>query len=170
MGIAEAPGYYESLKGLPLQGKTGDIVRGFMNGDDLPAFEECYWTNLYKEYEGKDHEYTQAELERDAPELHAEFARVQPSTVITMGRHSTRYFLGDVDMEEVEALPWRTTFDGRAIVVWPVVHPAAGFHNPDIQAHITYGFQQLAVYFAGGIEARTLFDDPYAGEEDYGGG
>src|SRR5574341_1159394 len=167
MGVAEAPGWQEDQAGIPLVGKTGDLVRTYFDGLQLPDFDEVFWTNLYRQYGGKDHEYTKEELARDEPELLEEVSRVHPEVVVAMGRHSTRYFLGDVDMEDVHAIPWVAQFQGRELVVFPCLHPAAGFHNPEVQALITYDFQQLSIYLQGGIEPRVLFEDPYAGKEDY---
>ena len=167
MLVAECPGYYEGLKGVPLVGKTGDEVNRYLDGANLPSRHEIFLTNLYREFVFQGYEYTLADLRRDEPDLHEEFARVRPSLVITLGRHSTRYFLGDVDMDDVHAIPWTSEFQARPIVVFPIFHPAAGFHDPSVQAYISYGFAQLAAYRRGGIAPRILFDDPFEGKEQY---
>ena len=40
MLVAECPGYYEGLKGIPLVGKTGDEVNRYLDGVNLPTRSE----------------------------------------------------------------------------------------------------------------------------------
>lgn len=147
-------------------GKTGKELNRYLDGINLPSRQEVYLTNLYREYRGKGYEYTESDLSRDGPELRDEVERVCPTLVITLGRHSTRFFLGDVDMESTHAIAWRDpTGDSRTI--FPIFHPAAAFHNPEISSYVAYGFQQLAAFLKGDVDVRTLFDDPYEGNEQY---
>ena len=161
MIVGEGPGVEEDRKGIPFVGKTGRELDRFLDGIGLPRRSECFLTNLYREYRGKD-EYTDADLLRDGPGLEAEFDRGKPEVVITLGRHSTRWFLGDVDMESSHSIPWSVTgFRGRDFTVFPIFHPAAGMHNPEISAWVTYGFGQLSTFLRGALEPRTLFSDNY---------
>jgi len=161
MVVAEGPGPEEDRKGIPLVGKTGKEFDRYFNGDRLPERREIFVTNLYRQYGGKNYEWTAEDLERDSLLLLDEFRRVCPRLVITMGRHSTRYFLGDVSMDDVHGLPWTIDFHGRGITVFPLYHIAAGFHNPEISGYVSYDFQQLEAYFDGKLTARRLYDDPF---------
>ena len=161
MIVGEGPGVEEDRKGIPFVGKTGRELDRFLDGIGLPRRSECFLTNLYREYRGKD-EYTDADLLRDGPGLEAEFDRGKPEVVITLGRHSTRWFLGDIDMESSHSIPWSVAgFRGQDFAVFPIFHPAAGFHNPEISAWVTYGFGQLSAFLRGALEPRTLFNDEY---------
>ena len=160
MVVGEGPGWEEDLSGSPFVGKTGKELNRFFDGVNLPHRRECFVTNLYREYGGKDYEFTDADLQRDAPDLQRELARVQPQLVITLGRHATRFFLGDVDMDSTHAIPWQSPETvGRTI--FPVFHPAAAFHNSEISAWVTYGFGQLSTFLRGQLEPRILFNDEY---------
>lgn len=60
---------------------------------------------------------------------------MRPTHIITMGRVSTRWVLGDVDMEMVHGIPRPYTFvdfdhEPHEAVVIPTYHPAAGLHDP----------------------------------------
>jgi hypothetical protein len=46
-------------------------------------------------------------------------------------------------------------------VVFCCFHPAAGFRSPEASALVSYDFAQLAVFAAGGLKPRKLYDDPY---------
>jgi uracil-DNA glycosylase family 4 len=157
-------------------GKTGDEVNRHLDGIDLPVRSEWFVTCLIKQWAGKDGEYSNADIERDAPELYRELTRVKPKLIVTLGRASARYFLGDVDMDEVNGMSYYlpTTWEGPT---WwkkdsrPVVHsvynPAAGFRVPDIQAKVWDGFRQLGFLLADKVSPRELFFDEFEGKEDY---
>lgn len=110
MLIGEGPGYYEDRQGRPFVGQTGTELDVYLDGDLLPSRDQIFLTNLYRQYGGKDYEYTQADFERDEPFLIKEFREVQPELIITMGRPATRYLLGDVDLEDVHGLFWNIEF------------------------------------------------------------
>lgn len=169
MLVAEKPGLEEGRKGVPLVGKTGRELDRYLDGIDLPCREDLFLTNLYREFVDKDYEYTAEDLARDAPDLVAELHEVRPTFVLTMGREATRWFLGDVDMDDVHALPWYVpaTFphqwepeSGEPPIILPLYHIAAGFRNPDVAGLVSYDMQQAAAFFRGEIKPRTLYDDP----------
>lgn len=168
MLVVEGPGREEDKAGRPLVGKTGRELDRFLDGNDLPARGDIFLTNLYRQYGGKGYEFTPEDYERDAPELSRELQEVLPSIILTMGRHSTRFFLGDVDMDDVHGLPWYLpeTCEGypcppEGVIVFPCYHIAAGFHSPDIAGTVLYDFMQAASFFRGELKARKMYDDPY---------
>src|SRR3990167_7820359 len=77
----------------------------FFNGADLPSRQDIYTTTLIKEWGGKDYDYIASDYERDEPEFVTELQAVQPRIIVTLGRDVSRWFLGDVDMEEVHGIP-----------------------------------------------------------------
>ncbi len=159
MFVGEGPGFHEDRAGKPFVGKTGEELDRYLNGVDLPVRGDVFLTNIFREYGGKDYVYTTADLARDEPDLLAELQRVQPKIVVSLGRYATRYFLGDVDMDAVESIPFYSpTMEG--VVVFPIIHPAAGMHNPEMSPYVVKGFKQLAAYVDGLLDARQLFDDP----------
>lgn len=159
MIIGEHPSKSDAFVGRPFMGRRrrpNELDR-FLNGVELPQRAECYLTYWIKEWAGDDGVYLAADYERDLPLLEREINRVNPSVIVALGREVTRYFLGDVDLESVYAIPWTT----ERAVVFPNYNPAAGFRSPEISAQVTYGFSQLAATLNGDIMPRLLFDDPY---------
>ena len=170
MLVGESPGWEEDRHGRPFVGKTGKELNTWLDGDRLPAREDIFITNLYRLYQGKDHEWNTEDLARDEPDLIRELHEVQPTYVITMGRHSTRWFLGDVSLDDVHGIAWYPHADApihthyetpHDFVIFPLVHLAAGFHNPEMSGIILYDFQELIAYFAGDREPRRLFEDQH---------
>jgi len=156
MFIGEAPGEQEDRQGLPFVGKAGAVLNGLIRQELGPLGWErgdIYVTNLLKERPPGNRDPLPEEIERDAPELEAEIGACEPRLVVTLGRFSTRYFLGpDADMETVHGMAWPVP--GRAFKVFPIVHPAAGLHSPEMYALTAFGFENLARYLDGEDEDR----------------
>src|SRR4249920_3236684 len=158
----EGPGPAEDRRGEPFVGKTGDEIDRLLDANGLPSRHEIFLTNLYREYRGKDYEYTAADLERDEPELLAELGRVRPTTVVPLGRIAARWFLGDVDIQAVQGLPYQISgerWGDAELVCLPLVHPAAGLHSSDLSPYVVSGFAALADYLKGRLAPRRLYDD-----------
>lgn len=160
MLVGPYPGFHEDRSGVPFTGKVGEELDRFLNGADLPERDDWYLTNLYKFYGGKDYVYTASDLEIATDELTREVRRVQPKLLVTMGREVTRLFLGDVDITDVESIPWIDPNDHDR-VIFPLVHIAAGMRNPELSPYVVNGFAELGNYLAGRIEPRLMYDDPY---------
>ena len=156
----------EDRRGKPFVGKTGQEMRRYFDGVDLPDFDRgVFRSNVYRYYGGKDYEYTAEDFVRDEPDLIDEFQQVQPKVVVAVGRYAARYCLGDITLDETHGLPWRApeSLLGSSCeppVVFVTYHPAAGFRSPEASALVSYDFKQLALYAAGKIEPRALYDDP----------
>lgn len=163
--LGEHPTRDDAKTGRPYSGRIAkDLFYRYFNGMTLPGRDDLYLTYLIKEWNSAG-EYGAADYARDEPLVRAELAKVNPKLVIALGREPSRFFLGDVDMDEVQGLPWLCRgFDeidnGGDFVVFPIYSPAAGMFSPEMQSQIAYGFTQLEAYFKSVLPARTLYDDP----------
>lgn len=171
--VGEGPGFFEDRTGYAFAGKTGEELNRHLDGVNLPSRDDVFCTNLYRRYRGKNYVWQAADLEEGEPLLIAELNECQPKVIIPLGRHATRWFLGDVDMDDVRSLPWLLG-DHKLLptlapntVVFPIVHPAAGMHNSEMAPYVVTGFQALGQYLDGELEPRRLYDDPLAGKEHY---
>jgi uracil-DNA glycosylase family 4 len=77
--------------------------------------------------------------------LKQDLAAVKPKVIITLGREVTRYFLGDVNLEDVYALPHRWCNS----VLIPCYQQ---MYDADLQPLIWYGFEQAARILRGEIK------------------
>jgi uracil-DNA glycosylase family 4 len=169
--VGEYPNKDDAKSGRPFSGKSyrANELDRFLDGISLPARHEMYVTTWVKDWCGPDGDYTADDYLRDEPELISELKAVRPTVIIALGRETTQFFLGDVDMEEVHGISWRLPVDSSrrglfadpdAVVVFPVYNPAAGFRSPELSAAVTYDFNQLAGFLDGAYDARILYDDP----------
>ena len=157
--VGPYPGHWEDRTGRPFCGKAGDELDRLLDINRLPPRERIYLTNLHKQFKGQDYVYTAADVDVAWPWLQAELAKVKPKTIVTMGRDVTRLYLGDVDITDVEGVPWVNPANPSQ-VIFPVVHVAAGMRNPELSPYVIRGFQELGQYLRGKVPARVLFDDP----------
>lgn len=166
MFVGEGPGVMESKTGIPFHpaAPAGAELGRYLDGYRLPTRDEIFITNLVKEWEGgsatkKNQQVTAEDILRDEWELREELLAVKPKLVVTLGRHSTRWFLGkDVDMEAVHGVlfhvfiePHPVTAPGimAGVYVLPCYHPAAGLHQPELAARTAYDLNQLSIILQG---------------------
>lgn len=170
MIIGEWPSKEDARSGRPLSGKVGRELDRAFDGVHLPTRHEVYTTTWIKDWCGEDGEYSADDFARDLPDLETEIRAAQPTCIIALGRGVTRYFLGDVDLDETFGISWylpvdspaRALFhDPGAVVVFAAYSPAAGFRSPELSARISYQWSQLEAVLDDSLPARILYDDPY---------
>ena len=161
--VGEAPGIDEDRLGRPFVGKAGRELDRYLDGARLPIREHVFITNVVRERpttkSGANREPTQAEIDRDRPELELELQIVQPRTLVTLGRTASRAFLGDVDIETVHGLPHKIPHPFIE-TVFPCYHPAAALHSPELQAFVQYDMARLALHLRGQLPPRVRDTKP----------
>ncbi len=158
MWVGEAPGEHEDRSGRPFVGKAGIILDSLIEDHLEPLGirrRDLYLTNLVKERPPNNRDPLPEEIERDAPELAMELEACQPRLIVTLGRFATRRFLGEwADMETCHGMAWPAQVGEREVEVFPVYHPAAGLHNPDLYAYTAFDVENLARYLDGETQDR----------------
>jgi uracil-DNA glycosylase family 4 len=175
MVVGSEPGWREDAEQRPFVGNTGDELDRYLGTCGLNR-RLVYLTNVFRHYwrekdqgprPGEHYEYGYHELKE-------ELRRVQPRMIITLGREATRFFLGDVSMDETWGLHLKLPEEAHArldmlrpdVTICPQIHPAAGFHSPEAASQTLVGFENLRRIIQGHVPARGLYDDPYP-DTDY---
>lgn len=165
----EGPGWKEVSQHRPFVGATGDELNRLLASIGWSR-RDFFLSNLYRMLPpGKNVPYTAEQLALSEPYLHRELKRANPSIIVAMGRQAARYFLGDVDINEVWGLHLTPPPELRArlpflrpdVTIAPLVHIAAGFHNPESSSYVVAGFQELKRILAGEVVARDLYADAF---------
>lgn len=171
MLVGSTPGYKEMLRGTPFVGPTGEEVDRLLA---LIGFPRALWflTNFFRRpaprIDNKEMPRPGEDYEIAGHHLKLELARVQPKLIVPLGREAIRYFLGDVDTDEVWGLHLKPPADVQVrlpmlrkdVTIAPQVHPASGFHSPEASNQVLRGFELLARILKGKTPARYLYDDP----------
>jgi uracil-DNA glycosylase family 4 len=140
-------------------GRSGEELDRFLDTYGIDP-DSCFITNIGRVFRIGNPDPLPDDITMWEPLLHEELNAARPIWIAAVGRISTRYFLGDVDMEAVHGipfavnLPWLDNGRGGKVVVIPIYHPAAGFHSTELQANIAYDFAQLAATLDGRLTPR----------------
>lgn len=167
--VGEGPGFDEdqaarSTKdeyGVPFVGRSGSELDRFLTTYGIDP-DRCMITNIGRVFKFGNPDPTAVDIAQWEGILHDEINSADPLWIAAVGRISTRYFLGDVDMDTVHGIPYIVTIPwlhngrGGRVVVIPVTHPAAGFYATEVQAVIAYDFAALDATIDGRLPPRDM--------------
>ena len=122
--IGEAPGKNEDLQGLPFVGAAGRFLNEMLAMIGLTR-DDIYITNIVKYRPPNNRDPLPEEKSVFLPYLESQLEVIQPTLVVTLGRHSLNCFLPDLQISAVHGQPKR--YQGR--VYLPLFHPAAALYN-----------------------------------------
>jgi len=147
MFIGEAPGYWEDVKGRPFVGAAGKLLDELLSSIDLNR-GDVYIGNIIKHRPPNNRDPRRDEVEACSPYLDRQIEIVEPSILLTLGRHSARYVLSKVNVEmkgitEVRGRIYVGKLYGFAVRVMPTFHPAAALYNPEYRSALEEDFQRM---------------------------
>lgn len=166
MVIAEAPGPEEDKFGRPMVGTSGQEARHHLDINGISRFG-VWIDNVIKCKPEGNRDPSPLEI-TTCTESHliGVLLELRPKFVITMGRVSTRWALGKVDMEMSHGIPRTVNLFGLDTVVIPTYHPAAGLHDPS-QLVLFHSDMVIAGKVVKGEIAPHPPIDEWAGIEAY---
>lgn len=154
MIVGEAPGEDEDRRGRPFVGKTGQEMDNYLSRVGIPR-DRCYVTNLVKCRPPGNRDPHVDEVDGCSIILLQELYDAQPRFVVTAGRHATRFFLGDVNMEMVHGIPHRIATPYPCVVI-PVYHPDLGLHDTTNMSVIMADFIAVKDTMMGKLAIREV--------------
>ena len=122
--IGEAPGKNEDEQGKPFVGAAGKFLNEMLEMIGLER-KDIYITNIVKYRPPNNRDPYPEEKADFLPYLQAQLDIIEPTLVVTLGRHSLNCFLPDLQISQVHGHPKR--YKGR--VYLPLFHPAAALYN-----------------------------------------
>src|SRR6201993_2360478 len=137
--IGEAPGKNEDLQGKPFVGAAGKFLNEMLEMIGLKR-EDIYITNIVKYRPPNNRDPLPDEKKEFLPYLQSQLEVIQPTVLVTLGRHSMNCFLPDLQISQVHGQPKRVHLrlkadasDNFEVVVLPLFHPAAALYNNDMR-------------------------------------
>lgn len=146
--IGEAPGKKEDIQGTPFVGAAGKFLDELLARIDLRR-SDIYITNIVKYRPPDNRDPRPAEKAAFWPYLLQELMVIDPTVIVTLGRHSMGYFLPDATIGAVHGQPQTINValpSGDGQVTWtllPLYHPAAALYNGRLRQTLTDDFTQL---------------------------
>lgn len=140
--IGEAPGKNEDLQGIPFIGAAGKFLDQMLAEADMVR-SDIYITNIVKYRPPDNRDPKPEEKKAFWPYLVKELQIIQPTIVVTLGRHSMSYFLPKAKIGEVHGQPKRVQFGDVKLIIMPLYHPAAAMYNGDLKATLLEDFAKV---------------------------
>lgn len=140
--IGEAPGAKEDAAGRPFVGSAGKTLDGLLAGIGLTR-ADVYVTNVVKFRPPDNRDPTQEEKDACMPFLEEELAIIRPAVIVPLGRHALAHFFPDATIGDAHG---KAHARQGAPTVFPMYHPAAALHNPNLRQTLKDDFAALGAY------------------------
>ncbi|MEK7556579.1 MAG: uracil-DNA glycosylase [Patescibacteria group bacterium] len=137
--VGEAPGVEEDKQGRPFVGAAGKFLNQLIESIGWKR-EDVYIANLIKHRPPNNRDPLPIEIEAYTPWLDKQLDIIKPKLIVTLGRYSMAYFLGEgLSITKVHGQPKRK--GGR--VVMPMYHPAAALYRGDLRPVLAAEFKKI---------------------------
>ena len=140
--IGEAPGKQEDIQGLPFVGASGKFLNELLASIDMSR-DDVYITNIVKYRPPGNRDPSKQEKTEFLPYLMKQIEIIQPTVIVTLGRHSMMQFLPDAKIGEVHGE--KVTLENDVVLV-PLYHPAAAMYNGKLRQTLIDDFAKLKSY------------------------
>lgn len=130
--VGEAPGFHEDRAGTPFAGRAQDLLEGLLAGIGL-ALDDVYVATVLKCRPPGNRDPLPEETAACEPYLYRQLELVRPRVVATLGSFATELLSGRaLGITRVHGRPQEVTLGGRAVVLYPLFHPAAALYTPSM--------------------------------------
>ncbi|MBI1833265.1 MAG: uracil-DNA glycosylase [Candidatus Andersenbacteria bacterium] len=137
--VGEAPGAREDALGRPFVGAAGKFLDELIASIGLKR-ADIFIANLIKHRPPGNRDPLPEEIEAYAPYLEKQMSIIEPKIIVTLGRHSMQYFLGEgLSISKIHGQPKRR--NGR--IVMPMYHPAAALYSGNLRPVLKADFAKL---------------------------
>jgi uracil-DNA glycosylase family 4 len=144
MFIGEAPGAREDEQGLPFVGPSGQLLEKLLGRIGLSR-AEVFITNLVKCRPPVNRDPLPDEVAACSIYLKRQLALVQPTLVVTLGRHALYgIYPKSAPISKVHG----SLIKGKRFTLLPVFHPAAALRSPSTMRELESDFDAIAAYLA----------------------
>ncbi len=133
--IGEAPGLNEDRQGRPFVGAAGQFLDELLGSVGWRR-DEVYITNVVKCRPPQNRDPEADEIAACAPFLQRQFEILEPTLVVTLGRHSMARFLPGARIGQVHGTvrPAPEGSPAEGTDIFAMYHPAAALHQGSLKA------------------------------------
>lgn len=155
MFIGEAPGFHEDQRGIPFVGAAGQFLNELLANAGIDR-QTVYITNVIKCRPPGNRDPKDNEVAACKAYLDEQIALINPTLVVTLGRHSMARAFPD---EKVSLVHGQARKVGEQIYM-PMYHPAAALHMPSLRPVLEADFQRLRDLLEGRINPEDYTPPP----------
>jgi len=128
MFVGEAPGENEDEQGLPFVGRAGEVLQELLEKVKFPE-DITYITNIVKCRPPANRPPTGREVAQCSAHLQLQLKTLRPKIVVVVGATSLAYFCPSE--KKISAVRGKVLMGRFGLKIYPIIHPAAIFRNPD---------------------------------------
>ena len=150
--IGEAPGKKEDLSGRPFIGAAGRILDQNLSQIGLDR-QATYITNIVKYRPDNNRDPSEAEKKLFLPYLIMQILIINPSVLVTLGRHSLSVFDKSLTINQnhgkittIKFKKINLKFSNYSFKLLPLYHPAATIYNRALKTVLENDFKNLKSY------------------------
>ena len=136
--IGEGPGKFEDRQGKPFVGSAGKILAEMLESIGLKR-EDVFITNINRCRPPSNRDPQPEEVEAHREFLDRELELIKPKLIVPLGRYALNKFLPD---EQISKCHGHAKRRGNQ-VYFPVYHPAAALHNPNLGTVLREDFKKI---------------------------
>jgi uracil-DNA glycosylase len=144
--IGEAPGKKEDATGEPFVGAAGAFLNTMLASIQLIR-SDTYITNIVKYRPPDNRDPSKEEKEAFMPFLFEQMDVIEPTIIVTLGRHSTACFIPDMQISDIHGQPMEVNVTASGITrqwtILPLYHPAAALYNGGLRITLLNDFQNI---------------------------
>jgi uracil-DNA glycosylase family 4 len=143
MFVGEAPGFHEDQQGFPFVGQAGKLLDQLLGGIGLTR-DMVFVANVLKCRPPGNRDPMPDEIEACESHLFRQVELIQPKVVATLGNFSTKLLSGkQIGITRVHGQEQQVTLGGRAVVLYPLYHPAAALYTPAMLTVLQEDFRRI---------------------------
>ena len=145
MFIGEGPGFHENEQGRPFVGAAGKFLEQLLEQAGVTR-ADVWITNVVKCRPPGNRDPQMIEIETCTTNyLENQIKIVNPSIIVTLGRHSMSRFFPDAKITQIHGLMQKI---GKRFVI-PMFHPAAALHQERFKPMLLEDFAKLPAQLEG---------------------
>ena len=138
--VGEGPGRAEDEQGRPFVGAAGKFLTELIESVGWKR-EDVFIANLVKHRPPGNRDPLPQEIDEYTPWLDKQIEIIEPKLIVTLGRFSMAYLLGEgMSISKVHGQPRRNS---RGQVVIPMYHPAAALYRGDLRPVLKADWQKI---------------------------
>src|SRR5262245_11471592 len=143
MFVGEAPGAEEDRQGLPFVGRAGNFLSELLEGIGMKR-DDVFIANVLKCRPPGNRDPQPEEIDSCRPWLEQQVALIQPRVIGTLGNFSTKLLTGSpTGITKVRGTAQHHALGGRAVLLLPLFHPAAGLRTPAVAEQLRRDFELI---------------------------
>ena len=157
--VGEAPGKNEDQQGRPFVGAAGKLLTQMIESIGYSR-DTVFIANLIKHRPPNNRDPLPEEILAYTPYLDKQVAIIQPKVIVTLGRYSMQYFLGDT--ETISKIHGQFKKNKKGQIIMPMYHPAAALYRGDLRPVLASDFQKIprVLELADADVAESVYAQP----------